>query len=117
MRRRHRIVLAATLVALASLLAGCEGFDTEKFDIFGMNDKQKLKGERKQLFPEGVPGVTQGLPPEYLRKDPTSGADRPVGSMAGDLARAPNAQAAATPTEEEQPAPAPDNKSLFQRRR
>ena len=67
MRRMHRIVLLAGLVALAPVLAGCEDFDMDKFDFFHLNDKKKLPGERKEVFPEGVPGVTQGIPPEYLK--------------------------------------------------
>ncbi len=67
MRRIHSIVLLVALVALAPVLVGCAGSDNDKFDIFKLNEKKKLKGERKELFPEGVPGVTQGLPPEYLK--------------------------------------------------
>ena len=67
MRRLHRIVLLAGLIALAPVLAGCEDFDMDKLDIFHLNEKKKLPGERKELFPQGVPGVTQGIPPEYLK--------------------------------------------------
>ena len=67
MRRMHRIVLFAGLVALAPVLAGCENFDMDSLDVFHLNDKKKLPGERKEVFPEGVPGVTQGIPPEYLK--------------------------------------------------
>ena len=67
MRRMHRIVLLAGLVALAPVLAGCEDFDMDKLDIFHLNEKKKLPGERKELFPQGVPGVTQGIPPEYMK--------------------------------------------------
>jgi len=67
MRRVHRIVLLVGLVALAPVLAGCEDFDMDKFDVFHLNEKKKLPGERKDLFPEGVPGVTQGIPPEYMK--------------------------------------------------
>ena len=67
MRRLRRVVLLVGLVAIAPVLAGCEDFDMDKFDVFGINQKKKLPGERKELFPEGVPGVTQGIPPEYLK--------------------------------------------------
>jgi hypothetical protein len=67
MRRMHRIVLFAGLVALAPVLAGCENFDMDNLDFFHLNDKKKLPGERKEVFPDGVPGVTQGIPPEYLK--------------------------------------------------
>jgi hypothetical protein len=67
MRRIYRIALLAALVAVVPMLAGCEDFDMDKLDIFGLNQKKKLPGERKELFPGGVPGVTQGIPPEYLK--------------------------------------------------
>ena len=40
---------------------------SDKLDVFHLGDKKKLPGERKELFPDGVPGVTQGVPPEYLK--------------------------------------------------
>ncbi len=68
MRRMHRIVLLiAGLLALAPVLAGCADFDMDKLDVFDLNEKKKLPGERKEVFPDGVPGVTQGIPPEYLK--------------------------------------------------
>jgi hypothetical protein len=67
MRRMHRIVLLVGLVALAPVLAGCEDFDMDKFDFLHLNEKKKLPGERKDVFPQGVPGVSQGIPPEYMK--------------------------------------------------
>jgi len=67
MRRIHRIVLLAGLITLAPILAGCENFDMDKLDVFGLNEKKKLPGERKAVFPEGVPGVSQGIPPEFIK--------------------------------------------------
>ena len=67
MRRIHRIVFLITLAAALPALSGCADFDADKLDIFGLNEKKKLPGERKAIFPEGVPGVTQGIPPEYIR--------------------------------------------------
>jgi outer membrane biosynthesis protein TonB len=69
MRRWDRIVLLVGLVALAPVLAGCENFDPDSLDVFHLNEKKKLTGDRKPLFPEGVPGVTQGIPPEYLKEN------------------------------------------------
>src|SRR5674476_1424295 len=66
MRRMQRIVLLAALVALAPVLVGCENFDMDKLDVFGLNEKKKLPGDRKAVFPEGVPGVSQGIPQEYM---------------------------------------------------
>jgi hypothetical protein len=88
MRRMQRIVLLAGLVALAPVLAGCESFDIDNLDFFHLNEKKKLPGERKELFPQGVPGVSQGIPPEYLKGNQPS----------ADTALAPDAAAgAATP--------------------
>jgi hypothetical protein len=67
MRPFHRIVLLAVLVAITPVLAGCEDFDPDKFDVFGFNKKKPLPGKREDLFPGGVPGVTQGIPPEYMK--------------------------------------------------
>ncbi|HTQ84504.1 MAG TPA: hypothetical protein VMI47_14690 [Pseudolabrys sp.] len=67
MRRMHRLAVLAVLLAAGPMLAGCEDFDPDKLDFFHLSDKKKLPGERKELFPGGVPGVTQGVPPEYLK--------------------------------------------------
>ena len=67
MRRIHRIMLIAGMVALAPVLAGCEDLDMDKLDFLHLNEKKKLPGERKELFPGGVPGVSQGIPPEYMK--------------------------------------------------
>ncbi len=67
MRHARRLALLTTLLATAALLAGCEDFDMDKFDIFHLAEKKKLPGERHELFPGGVPGVTQGVPQEYMK--------------------------------------------------
>jgi hypothetical protein len=63
----HRVVLLAAFAAFASTLTACSNFDPDKLDVFGLSEKKKLPGERRELFPEGVPGVTQGIPPEYMK--------------------------------------------------
>ena len=64
MRRSHRLISLAVLLALSSGLAGCGslgGWDpTDMFDF--LDNKKKLAGERKPVFPEGVPGLEQGVP-------------------------------------------------------
>ncbi len=67
MPRVRALVLADALTGAAAVLAGCENFDLDKLDVFNLNEKKKLPGERKELFPGGVPGVSQGIPPEYLK--------------------------------------------------
>ncbi|MDO8875705.1 MAG: hypothetical protein Q8M24_25400 [Pseudolabrys sp.] len=67
MRRMQRIVLLATVLAVMPALAGCSSFDPESLDIFGLSEKKKLPGDRRPVFPEGVPGVTQGVPPQYIK--------------------------------------------------
>jgi hypothetical protein len=67
MRLFHRLTVLASLLAFAAPLAGCADFDVDKLDIFHLTDKKKLPGERRELFPGGVPGVTQGVPPEYMQ--------------------------------------------------
>jgi hypothetical protein len=104
MRRMHRIVLLAGLVALAPVLAGCEDFDIDKFDFLHLNDKKKLPGDRKDLFPQGVPGVTQGIPPEYLK------GNQPQPDTAQTPAALP-ANAAAGAPDDKAAAPAPPSKT------
>ena len=67
MRRTKRIVLLITMALAMPVLAGCSNFDPDSLDVFGLNEKKKLPGERRAVFPEGVPGVSQGIPPEYLK--------------------------------------------------
>jgi hypothetical protein len=67
MRAVSRIIVLTILAAAVPALSGCTNFDPDSLDIFHLNEKKKLPGERKDLFPEGVPGVTQGIPPEYMK--------------------------------------------------
>lgn len=67
MRARSRTLVLAVFALAMPALAGCTNFDPDKLDVFGINEKKKLPGERKELFPGGVPGVTQGIPPEYVK--------------------------------------------------
>lgn len=66
MRRLPRIaLLLVALAAIGPVIAGCSDFDPDSLDPFGFNKKKPLPGHRELLFPSGVPGVTQGIPPEY----------------------------------------------------
>ena len=71
MRRIQRLIAATVLIALTGCLAGCGGGGMSGFDptdIFDFLDtKKKLPGDRKPVFPEGVPGMQQGVPKELYR--------------------------------------------------
>jgi hypothetical protein len=88
MRRPQRLIATAVLIALSSALAGCGSmgnFDpTDLLDF--LDTKKKLPGDRKAVFPEGVPGLEQGVPKDLYR-----------GARPDD----PNAQAAVAPPPEE----------------
>ena len=62
---------AAAGLALALLVAGCTKggqFDpTEMFNSDVFDNKQKLKGDRVPVFPDGVPGATTGVPQDLLK--------------------------------------------------
>ena len=70
MRRSQRLIAAAVLIALSGALAGCAG-GMSSFDPSDLLDwldtKKKLPGERKPVFPEGVPGLEQGVPKELYK--------------------------------------------------
>src|SRR6478609_7130963 len=79
MRPIHRILVLTILAAAMGTLAACTNFDPDKLDVFGLNEKKKLPGERREVFPGGVPGVTQGIPPEYVKgsQPPADAAQTP----------------------------------------
>src|SRR5882672_6897578 len=99
MRRPQRLIAATVVIALSSALAGCGSvgsFDPSDLLDF-LDTKKKLPGERKPVFPDGVPGLEQGVP-----KDLYKGASQ---QQVVD----PNAQSAAAPTLQ----PPPGSKSKF----
>lgn len=68
----RQLFTAAALVA-AVAVGGCDtinGFDPldkiSDLDIMG-SSKTPLKGERRAVFQEGVPGVPQGVPPDLVK--------------------------------------------------
>jgi len=92
MRPLARLALAAVVAAAVPILSACESLDT--FDIF--DNKKKLAGERKPVFPEGVPGVATGVPPELVKgyHEPEGGTPDPAKAAA---------QAAAEPVAKPKP--------------
>ena len=68
MNRFARITLTVPALALGLALAGCESFDpTSVFEMDFFNTKKKLPGDRRAVFPEGTPGVPQGVPQELVK--------------------------------------------------
>src|ERR1043165_1854368 len=70
MRRPQRLIAAAVVIALSGALAGCSSSLTnwEPSDLMDfMDTKKKLPGERKPVFPEGVPGLEQGVPKDLYK--------------------------------------------------
>ncbi|MGX0961885.1 hypothetical protein AB7M63_002334 [Bradyrhizobium japonicum] len=66
MRRTPRLIAAAVLIAFTGILGGCSSFDPSDMLDF-LDTKKKLPGERKPVFPEGVPGLEQGVPREMYK--------------------------------------------------
>jgi outer membrane biosynthesis protein TonB len=103
MNRFARIGLTVFALSLGFALAGCEGFDpTAIMDVDIFNTKKKLPGERKPVFPEGTPGVTQGVPKELVK-----------GYQANEQTQEPQPTAQAQPAEpkpEAKPKPKPKPK-------
>jgi hypothetical protein len=65
-----RIILVTS--ALIVPLGGCASIGdaidpTEWFSGELFNTKKKLPGDRKPVFPEGVPGVSQGIPSDLVK--------------------------------------------------
>jgi hypothetical protein len=72
MRRPQRLIAAAVLIAFSGALAGCSsGFGSSSFDPSDLLDfldtKKKLPGDRKPVFPDGVPGLEQGVPKDLYK--------------------------------------------------
>src|SRR5262244_2547450 len=95
MRGARSVALMLLLLPLGCTLAGCDSLDT--FQIF--DSKKKLPGERHPVFPGGVPGVTQGIPPDLVK----GYQDKPTPDPAA-------AAAAATAEKIEPPKPQPKPK-------
>ena len=95
MRVIQRIVSLMVLGALSTLIAGCAALNTPSFDPTDLLDfldtKKRAVGDRHPVFPDGVPGAAQGVPPELLKGTPEHAA----------------AMAAADPTLAPPPAPEP----------
>jgi hypothetical protein len=66
--RLNRAILHVLLLGTSVGLAGCEpGEMIDKLSDMIPSSKTPLPGTRKEVFPEGVPGVPQGVPPELVK--------------------------------------------------
>jgi hypothetical protein len=94
----RRLLTAAALVS-GLALGGCESFDPldklQELDIMG-TAKKPLTGDRRAVFPEGVPGVAQGVPPELV-KGYQAPAETPPPVVAAKPEKKPRPKTAAMP--------------------
>jgi hypothetical protein len=106
MRRPQRLIAAAILVAFSGVLGGCSsgfGAGWDPSDLLDFLDtKKKLPGERKPVFPDGVPGLDQGVP-----KDLYKGAQQQQDD--------PSAQAAVAPPPQQPLEPPPGSKQALKK--
>lgn len=109
LHRASRLVASAVAVALAAALGGCGSIPAPSWDptdlLNFLDNEKRTPGERKPVFPEGVPGISQGVPPEMMK---------------GNTAQQPAADAAATatvtPPVETQPSPPPARRARTAKR-
>jgi hypothetical protein len=68
MGRLNRAILPMLLLGSSLGLAGCEpGEAIDKLTDLIPNNKTPLPGTRKEVFPQGVPGVPQGVPADLVK--------------------------------------------------
>src|SRR5882762_5921528 len=89
MRRTQRLIAACVLIAFSGALGGCSsgGFDPSDLLDF-LDTKKKLPGDRKPVFPDGVPGLEQGVPRD-LYKGAQQQPDQPNAQAAAAAALPP----------------------------
>ncbi len=107
-RRIHRLATVAFLALAGFGLGACE----QMADMIP-DSKKPLPGERKLLFPEGVPGVSQGVPPELMRSNQQ--ASQPPQGQPGAPADAQPQQAAEPAQQQAEEKPKPKPKPKVQR--
>jgi hypothetical protein len=143
-RATQRLIAACVLIAFSGALGGCSsgGFDPSDLLDF-LDTKKKLPGDRKPVFPDGVPGLEQGVPRDLYKgaqqqpdqpnaqaaaaaapppePPPSKQAAKKKGKAAASVAAAPAAAPAdadAVPEEDTTPAapPAPKPKKIARKR-
>jgi hypothetical protein len=88
MNRTARIVtITSALALLSGPLAACSDFDPQEIvDNIFSGTKKPLPGDRKALFPNGTPGVQQGVPPDLV-KGYQPQPDAPANAQADEQAK------------------------------
>jgi hypothetical protein len=118
--RSQRLIAAAIVIALSGALAGCStGFSNfDPSDLLDWLDtKKKLPGERKPVFPQGVPGLEQGVPKDLYKgaaqqqDAPAVAATQPVEEPKQKNAAKPKGKARQTASTTPAPAAAPDGEA------
>ncbi|MBQ8103506.1 MAG: hypothetical protein IJ127_11490 [Afipia sp.] len=106
MRRPQRLIAATILATMSLALAGCSSGNFDPTDLMDWFDtKKKIPGERRPVFPEGVPGVEQGVPRDMYkgaRQDPP-----PPVAETPPPAPEPKAKSRKSATREAEPFPQP----------
>jgi hypothetical protein len=100
MRPLARLGFAIVLAGATALVSGCDSLDT--LTLF--DSKTKLSGDRKPVFPEGVPGVTPGVPPEMVKGYHEPVVETPPPAVPGEQPKAAEAKPKAA---EAKPTPKP----------
>lgn len=102
-------ILGISMLAFALALGGCESFDPPEL----FNTKKPLPGERRAVFPEGVPGAPRGIPPELMKDNQAADATASVPENADGKEGAKSESAKSeTAKVEEKPKPKPKPKMV-----
>lgn len=82
MRFSQRVIAMTLLAVISTTLGACSGGNFDPTDMMDWFDtKKKIPGDRRPVFPEGVPGVEQGVPKD-LYKGAASQNQPPVAEAA-----------------------------------
>lgn len=100
MRRSQRLIAATMLISFCTLLAGCSSSldNLDPTDLFDwLNTKKPLPGTRQPVFPNGVPGVEEGVPKDLYKSavEQRERQDQAAEAAAVAAAAAPTDQSAA----------------------
>jgi hypothetical protein len=122
--RSQRLIAAAVAIALSGALAGCSSSlsNWDPSDLLDFLDtKKKLPGQRKAVFPDGVPGLEQGVPKDLYKganqqqEAPAVAAVQPAEEpkpQKGAKSKGKGKQPASTaPAQDAAQAPAPDGEA------